>query len=286
MNAELENAINQVYQKVGRNVVFFHKLEVMLKRITATSQISGYVSEVEQKAQKQIESINKQTLGQVAGLFIENNASGDDIDLGPDNPKEPWINIGHKYSGERAEEDARVTMALVEERNKLIHQFDQICDLTTLARCEQAGKFLDHQYDRINKELRHLDSYMQAAQVGARLCLTLMASDAFRQRDQICDLQKRPSLMLLGKLSIELKREDGWAVVQKAASHLEQEASAEIQELKKKYHCKSLKELMLTAHVFDFLEETTKKGGIRLLYRVKPEYNEWVTEGKSFIYIT
>jgi hypothetical protein len=216
MNAELENAINQVYQKVGRNVVFFYKLEAMLKRITATSQISGYVSEVEQKAQKQIESISKQTLGQVAGLFIENNASGDDIDLGPDNPKEPWINVGHTYSGEGVEEELRVIMALVEDRNKLIHQFDQVCALTTVESCKQAENYLDHQYDLINKELRNLDTYMQASQVGARLALALMTSSVFLQMDQILDLEKRPSLVLLGKLSLQLKREDGWTVVQKA----------------------------------------------------------------------
>jgi hypothetical protein len=283
MNSELENATNQVYQKVGRNVVFFQKLEGMLKRLTSLQQISGYVSEIEQKAQKQIESISKQTLGQVAGLYIENHSSGDDIDLGPDHPKEPWINIGFKSSGEGTEERNKEITALIEERNKLIHQFNQVCDLTSLESCTQAERYLDHQYDLVRRELSYLESYMQAVRGAAIVSLMCHASDYGNQWKVIFDLQKRPSMMMLGKITTEIARAGGWTVLCSAVARLNQEASAEINELKKHYHCKTLKNLMLKADVFEFLEETTIKGGSRLLYRVKSEYSAWVTEGKCFI---
>lgn len=283
MNSELENATNQVYQKVGRNVVFFQKLEGLLKRLTAVQQISGYVSEIEQKAQKQIESISKQTLGQVAGVYIENNSSGDDIDLGPDHPKEPWINIGFKNSGEGTEERNKEITSLIEERNKLIHQFDQVCDLTSLANCTQAESYLDHQYDLVRRELRNLESSMQAVRGAAIVSLMCHESDFVNRSKFIFDLQKNPSMMMLGKITSQIARADGWTVLSSATGHLNQDVSAEIKELKKQYHCKTQKDLMLKADVFEFREETTPKGGTRLLYRVKPEYSAWLTEGKSFI---
>lgn len=96
-------------------------------------------------------------------------------------------------------------------------------------------------------------------------------------------LQQQPSIMILGKLSLQIKRDDGWAIFDEALSHLEQEASAEIKELKKQYHCKPLKDLMLKTEVFEFREETTKKGGSRLLYRVKPDCIVWATDNVTIL---
>lgn len=168
MNAELEKATNQVYQKVGRNVVHFYKLEDMLKRLTASSQISGYVSEFQKKAQKQIESISKQTLGHVATKYIERISPGGDIDLGPDNPKEPWVSYGCKDSHEGTEERKKRISDLIEERNKLIHQFNQVCDLSTLDGCNASEAYLDRQYDSVIGKLRSLDCFAQARNIAAK----------------------------------------------------------------------------------------------------------------------
>jgi hypothetical protein len=42
-------------------------------------------------------------------------------------------------------------------------------------------------------------------------------------------------------------------------------------QLKNRYGYKTLKELMLASEFFDIHEEPTKKGGVRVLYRPKPE---------------
>lgn len=259
-------------------MVFFHKLEAMLKRITATSEISGYVGEIEKKAHRQAESINKQTLGQVAGLYIEHNASGDDIKLGPDNLKEPWISFGHSMSHEGTEERKKVLIALIEERNKLIHQFDQICDLASIESCNQAEKYLDQQYKSIISELRNLDCTEQAIHLGFRAMLLPPSKDIEERRELLIYLQEKPSIMMLGKLTLQINRDDGWTILTKAEGKLDQEAVDEISSLKKKLTCRTLKELLLKTEVFDFLEETTKKGGIRQLYRVKLDCNVWVTD--------
>lgn len=280
MNSDLEKAITRVYQKVGRNVVFFNKLENMFKHLTALNQISGYVSELQQKKQKQIASISKQTLGQVAGLFIENNASGDEIDLGPDDPEDIWINIGYTIKSERQEERNKEIVDLVEERNKLIHQFAQVCDLTSLESCATAEIYLENQYVRVQREINQLEIYMRVAQCAYDLMSRLLDSDLLNRLKLISDLQKRPSIMRLAKMPTELARTDGWTVLCKALAQLHQDLSVEIKVLKKEFQCKTLKDLMLKADIFEFFEENTKKNGVRLLYRVRPEYTAQVIEEK------
>jgi hypothetical protein len=278
MSSELEHAINQVYQKVGRNVVFFQKLESMLKRLIAGNQISGYVSEIEQKRQKQAESVKKQTLGQVAALFIEHNSSEDDIKLGPDDPKEPWISFGCKHSGEGTEERKKEIATLIEERNKLIHQFNEICDLSSLESCTQAEKYLDRLYDSVISEIRNLDCAEQALNIAFQALMLPATKDVENHFALLIYLQQRPSIMMLGKLSLQINRDDGWTILTKAEGKLDQEAIDEISSLKKQLNCTTLNDLLLKTEVFDLLEETTKKGGIRLLYRVKPDCSAWVTD--------
>jgi hypothetical protein len=277
MSSELEHAINQVYQKVGRNVVYFHKLESMLKRLTGGNQISGYVSEIKKNAQKQIESVKKQTLGQVTALFIENNAV-DNIKFGPDNPKEVWMSFGHSMSHVDTEERKKVLTALIEERNKLIHQLDQVCDLASIESCNQAEKYLDQQYDLVISEIRDLDCAEQALHRGLQALMLPPTQDMLNHCDLLIYLQERPSIRLLGNLTLQNKGTDGWTILDKAESKLDQEASDEVSTLKKMLNCRTLKEILQKTEVFEFREETTPKGGIRQLYRVKPDCSVWVTD--------
>lgn len=45
----------------------------------------------------------------------------------------------------------------------------------------------------------------------------------------------------------------------------------EIGQLKNNWGYKTLKELMLASEFFDIIEEPTEKGGVRVLYRPKPQ---------------
>ena len=53
---------------------------------------------------------------------------------------------------------------------------------------------------------------------------------------------------------------------------IRQHAPEEIAALKERYGKKTLQELIQATDIFDIAEEPTKKGGIRVLYRLKPEW--------------
>jgi len=44
--ADLDHTSKEVYRKIGRNVLFFQRLEYMIKYLIANGNIKGYISEL------------------------------------------------------------------------------------------------------------------------------------------------------------------------------------------------------------------------------------------------
>lgn len=63
-----------------------------------------------------------------------------------------------------------------------------------------------------------------------------------------------------------------WTVMDTAAQLVRQHAPEEMVGLKKKYGHKTIKELMVATELFDMKEESTERGGVRVLYRLKPDW--------------
>ena len=61
----LEDSVNEVLRKIGRNMLLFQNVEHLLKFIIANGSFSGYVSELSLKKEQRAASIQKQTLGQL-----------------------------------------------------------------------------------------------------------------------------------------------------------------------------------------------------------------------------
>jgi len=76
---DLKKIQDEVFRKIGKNILNFQKIEGMLKYIIANSYVEGYRSEIEENHKKQSALINKQTMGQLTGKFLGNTLikSGD-----------------------------------------------------------------------------------------------------------------------------------------------------------------------------------------------------------------
>ena len=72
-----------------------------------------------------------------------------------------------------------------------------------------------------------------------------------------------------GDIATQIGRPDGWALMNVAGQLIKQNAPEELAILKEKYGHKSLKSLILATEIFDVYEESTQKGGIRVLYKLK-----------------
>ena len=75
----LEDLVREIQRKIGRNILLFQQLEYFLKYVVANRQFSGYSSDLEKIIASRRESVNKQTMGQLVGQFVEsNNPTRDD----------------------------------------------------------------------------------------------------------------------------------------------------------------------------------------------------------------
>jgi len=66
-----EELKQNLFARIGRNVVLFQQLEMLLKVLVSMSEISGLASELESKRKKRTQETFRKTLGQLAGDYVE-----------------------------------------------------------------------------------------------------------------------------------------------------------------------------------------------------------------------
>lgn len=68
-------SLDDIYQKIGRNIVILQKIEKNLKLILASSQLSGPASKLADIRKNNVLSIKKKTLGGLIQQFTSNFTS-------------------------------------------------------------------------------------------------------------------------------------------------------------------------------------------------------------------
>ena len=274
MQTDIEELKNEVLRKVGRNVVLFQQFEVMLKLLVTHGNISGYTCDLERIKEKQKTKVMKQTLGQVAGQFLENTHGEyqeDDQDLPDLKEKGGHISFSFRIQSDEQqylktkENLARIT----QERNDLVHHLPINFNLNTIEGLEETEQYLDAQRESLLPELNNVKQYLKALDEGRKELASYIASDEFMRQWRLEDLRQEYVVKLLGRIIEVAKREDGWTLVVHAGQLLHQNAPDQLKEVKKKYKCRTLNDLILKTEIFDLKEEPTPKGGKRTIYRLK-----------------
>jgi hypothetical protein len=165
----LENMINEVHRKIGRNVMLFQQIEHLLKSILTDSGFSGYFSELEAKQEQRIVT-NKQTMGQVKNKFFEkvifpidetNKDSKTSEEL--DDIQEPYFSYRITFHDDKNYYEARKKALdlIVAERNELIHHLLPKWDFDSLESSKAIEKYLDQQQEKLLPELFFLKKQME-----------------------------------------------------------------------------------------------------------------------------
>ena len=61
------NKLDETFQKIGRNVLAYQRLELMLKFIISNSKIEGSASELNTNVLRNKERVSRQTMGVLVG---------------------------------------------------------------------------------------------------------------------------------------------------------------------------------------------------------------------------
>jgi hypothetical protein len=154
-----------VLQKIGRNLVNFQKLEAMLKHLRVAGQAEGFTSQLEEQVKRTASSVSRMTLGALVQemattLFDNHTTTQGRLELVP----EAWLSMKFTLEGgqEAAESWKKEMMAIVKERNELVHQMLASFDPNSIQSCEVLAVALDAQRTRILPVYQHIQSLLLA----------------------------------------------------------------------------------------------------------------------------
>lgn len=273
----LDKVKNEVIRKIGRNVVLYQDIERMLKLLTIVGNHSGYLSELPTLLQKKAARIKKQTMGEVAGQFLGNTYSGikENKETAEEGLKEIRLSFQFNMECDKDlfEAKKQTLSSIVADRNELIHHFLSKFNLQTIESCLEAEEYLDQQRDKILPQHEELRSFVATfREVLKEYEEFINSEEGEKFIDHMC---RRQSLVisLLEDISKQMARADGWALVSLAGQLIKQHAPEELVTSNKKHGSNTLKKSILATGLFDLKEESTEKGGIRLLYKLKPEFD-------------
>ncbi len=161
---DLNDALNEALRKIGRNVVNFQKMEAMLKHLIACGNIQGYASDLTRVIGDRLNFFAKRPMGQLTDEFVSTFSKSARPAEGPEDLAEAWLSCSFEIeSGEDfAKERKTALKAIVEERNKLIHQMLAHFDTGSLESCVTLSAELDEQHTKLIPEFALLESMVRA----------------------------------------------------------------------------------------------------------------------------
>jgi hypothetical protein len=264
---------DEVFQKIGRNLVNFQKIELMLKHLIANGAVSGYMSELKQIQEKKLEGVKKKTLGTLVGEFVETTfQSGDSSPEPTAELNEPYFSFSFSVGADADfyESKKRELKSLVDDRNDLIHHLLPRFNPESIDSCLEIRDYLDQQRERLIPEYEYLKSVIESLEEGRMASAAYLASEEGQKDFEISFLRQSSIVQLLLNVSVQKPRHDGWTFLTTAIQQIRQILPGEMEQLNSRWGYQSLPDLMKASGYFDITKEELSNGGYRWVYRSKP----------------
>lgn len=275
LEQDLIKVRDEVFRKIGRNLLKFQNIEHLLKAIITTSSFSGFVSELENNFLRKKEDIHTKSMGLLIRQYLENTYAEENYSEKFDSEiTEPYFSTKLSFSidAEYLEMKKQSLQTLVDERNNLVHHLLLKIDLHSVESCLAMNEYLDYQREKQNIEEEELKSILKNISDTWAELKAFYDSEEGLKSIELSILQSSSIVTALYDLSTRIARPDGWTLLDNAGRELHSMMPNDLIKLKKKY--KSLKEIILASELFELEIEATPKNGMRVLYRLKPELNQ------------
>jgi alanyl-tRNA synthetase len=180
-----QSARDELYRRIGRNVVNFQYLEATLRSMVPMLYNKSTLKELQAHQSEVSPKQEKSTFGTLVSSYHERLSRSKELlneNVPDEGLDEPTLTFGLsiEVTEETAAQRRSALVNLVAERNRLIHEDLLNVDLKSREECEELSARLDEQYTRIRRHLDHFNSLRTNFQEMAAEFGRLLESDEFR----------------------------------------------------------------------------------------------------------
>lgn len=259
-----KQAVNELHRKVGRNILLYQKIELVLKYFISKNNISGKVNELSSIFQKRMKINSKKTLGGLTTPFVNDFYRNDVDDNENFDDIHPSLSLKMSIGCDNVEEIENNLRDIVSARNFIVHNLLEKYEYETAEQCSEIEVYLDFEYDKSKLFLNELWNIYEFFIESAK---SMQSEYVIKRIQKFTDADEISKHMASEKIQ-GLKRNDGWIVLSKASNMLRTEQPELFVDMKKYGH-NSLKKIMDSSDLFEFYSEETLTGGRRDLFRLK-----------------
>lgn len=278
----LDSMLDNVSRKMGRCILRLQQYEILMKRLVAHQELSGYADELEENRATRSAEVKSKTLGQLVGeltgSYLRIEAEPQDQtedDVAKQDPTR--MHIDARYRLELTEEDYQSTKEglarLVTLRNELVHHFIERFDLSNEPGCQSAEAYIDDAYQMIDQQFRALRAWAESMDHAGKALVELMGTPEYKHwfmfgvfPGQEIDWQSTTIVQQLCFAERD-RDEDGWTELAKATEGIR----ARWPEVTpKKYGCSSWRHVIHESGLFEIkkrIQGDTK--AVQVWYRSK-----------------
>lgn len=266
--------VDEVLRRIGRNLLLFQHIEHLLKYLMSNARIEGSASSVQTLHAQRRARIHTQTMGQLAGRFVDDVLA----DAGDRDAQaaltEDWVSFGFTIQSDStyvAQHSAEMK-AVVDARNDLIHHFLPRWSPVSAESTREALAYLDTQRALALLMRDRLQSFAKTVDAAAKANVAIMATPEGEREFELLWLRHSRLVLLLGELATKTPRADRWMDLATAGQVVRQLEPAELDGMAERYGHRTLKRLLLATELFDVQDEPMPRGGTRTIYRISPRY--------------
>lgn len=267
--------IDEVFRRIGRNLLLFQHIEHLLKQLMAGARLEGTVKSFQANFEERRARIHKQTLGQLAGQFVDDVLADAGERDAPEIVDEAWFSFGFTIQTDSGfvEQHTAEMKAVVDARNDLIHHFLPRWSPTSAESTQSALIYLDEQRASALPMRDRLQGFVRSLQEAAKAHADFMSSADVARQLELQWLRQSRLVLLLGEVAKRTNRADGWTVLASAGHILKREEPDELKHMFERYGHRTLKKLLQATELFDLEDEPTAGGGTRTIYRINSRFD-------------
>ncbi|MEY4570651.1 MAG: hypothetical protein RLZZ398_2090 [Verrucomicrobiota bacterium] len=275
MNAEteLQAACDEVFKKIGRNLLSFQLAEQILKELLRLGGLAIRSGAPEEPFGEIAKRAQKMTLGGLTTLFTETHCSGNEPAFPelPEDSTEGMIAISFAFNlgGTGLVQRQESLANLVMERNKLVHHFLPEFDRDSLDSCRALAVDLDRQREAVLPEIKRLQQDFRFVSEELSQLLALMTSPEGISILRISRIQQHPLIEQFVTIARNSETPDAWISLNAAAGSITDYPRGEMSEICESFGHKSLTALMIASQLFHIELQPAGSDRNRVLYRLK-----------------